>query len=49
MENVRLLERKLEITRELKIRFAKEEIRLLRLIKQAKVRNNGRAGAKRRH
>ena len=33
-EDVRLLERRLEITRRLKERFIREEAKLLRLIKQ---------------
>lgn len=42
MDKVRMLERKLEVIKELKIRFAREEAQLIRLIKQAKmVRQNG--------
>lgn len=43
MDKVRMLERKLDVIRELKVRIAREEARLLRLLKQAKeVRAHGR-------
>ncbi|WP_199920072.1 hypothetical protein [Thermococcus piezophilus] len=43
MDKVRMPERKLDVIRELKVRIAREEARLLRLLKQAKeVRAHGR-------
>lgn len=41
MDKVRMLERKLDVIKELKVRFAREEAQLLRKIKQAKMRRVG--------
>gem|GEM_PF-4430810 len=45
MDRTRMLERKLDIVRELKLRFTREEAQLLRLIKQAKMREVKRSGS----
>lgn len=45
LDRIRLLERKLDIVRELKLRFTREEAQLLRLIKQAKMREVKQSGS----
>ena len=44
MNKVRMLERKLEVIKELKIRFTREEAQLLRMLKQAKMKEVKRSG-----
>jgi len=41
MDKIRMLERKLDVIKELKIRFAREEAQLIRMIKQEKMRRAG--------